>query len=317
MLPPLKSLVAFEACARHQSISKAANELHVTQAAISQHIKSLEQYLGFALFNREQRRLRLSAQGQKYYPTVHQSLLAIRNQTQALTHNTEPQQLTIKVNTSFAFCWLAPMLEDFYHQHPYINVRLHTDDWPQLEGSQPMLDVEIVNGPANSEGCGELVCKEYWVAVCSPSFRDKHAALIDGGQFEQLPGIYVRGYSEGWPEWLSMNGFSCTAPNRQYEVGSTMMGLELAAKGAGVMLCRSLNAIPQLAKGEVVAVSDKVMSATDCHYLTYNRHQAPPKVTLFTQWFKQKLLEQRPEEMFFRVLNASQTQHGKTRLSQP
>lgn len=305
MLPPLKSLVAFEACARHQSISKAANELHVTQAAVSQHIKSLEQYLGFALFNREQRRLRLSSQGQQYYPTVRQSLLAIRNQTQALTHKAQPEQLTIKVNTSFAYFWLAPMLADFHHKYPYIHIRLHTDDWPQLEESQSMLDVEIVNGPTNSEAGGELVCKEYWLALCSPEFRNTHAELIETGQFEQLPGIYVRGYSEGWPEWLSLNGFSCSAPNRQYEVGSTMMGLELAAKGAGVMLCRSLNAGPLLAKGEVVAVSDKVMSATDCHYLLYNRHQAPPKVTLFTQWFKQKLLELRPEEVFFSALNAS------------
>ncbi|MDR9826261.1 LysR substrate-binding domain-containing protein [Vibrio sp. FNV 38] len=305
MLPPLKSLVAFEACARHKSISKAADELHVTQAAVSQHIKSLEQFLGFALFNREQRRLRLSPEGQKYYPTVHQSLLAIRNQTQALTHQNEPQQLTIKVNTSFAYYWLVPMLEDFYRQHPYINVRLHTDDWPQLEESQSTVDIEIVNGPSKGQEYGELVCKEYWLAVCSPSFLEKYQIQIELGAFDQLPGIYVTGYSEGWLEWLANNAFSCASPNRQYEVGSTMMGLELAVKGAGVMLCRSLNAVPLLSSGAVVAISDRVMSATDCHYLTYNRHQATPKVTLFTQWFRQKLLEQRPEEMFFEALSSS------------
>ncbi|WP_052771975.1 LysR substrate-binding domain-containing protein [Vibrio mexicanus] len=315
MLPPLKSLVAFEACARNQSISKAAQELHVTQAAVSQHIKTLEQFLGFALFNREHRRLTLSTAGQKYYPTVHQSLFAIRNQTQAMTHNNQAQQLTIKVNTSFAYFWLVPMLEDFYRKHPYINVRLHTDDWPQLEDNHSEADIEIVNGQGNENQYGELICKEYWVAVCSPSFYEAHCDQILSGAFDQLPGIYVRGYAEGWPEWLATHAFSCPSPNRQYEVGSTMMGLELAAKGAGVMLCRSLNAVPLLTNGEVIALSDKVMSAADCHYLSYNRHQAPPKVTLFTLWFKQQLLKKRPEDLFFKALEASQHHQINSRVS--
>lgn len=316
MLPPLKSLVAFEACARNQSISKAAQELHVTQAAVSQHIKTLEQFLGFPLFNREHRRLRLSKEGQKYYPTIHQSLFAIRNQTQAMTHSSEPQQLTIKVNTSFAYYWLVPMLEDFYDQHPYINVRLHTDDWPQLEASQSTVDIEIVNGQGNEHPYSELICKEYWVAVCSPNFYDAHRDQILSGAFDQLPGIYVTGYAEGWPEWLANNAFSCSSPKRQYEVGSTMMGLELASKGAGVMLCRSLNAVPLLTSGKVIALSDKVMSASDCHYLTYNHQKAPPKVTLFTLWFKQQLLKKRPEEMFFQALEASQRHQICSPISQ-
>ncbi|WP_394242875.1 LysR family transcriptional regulator [Vibrio astriarenae] len=309
MLPPLKSLVAFEACARLHSISKAAAELNVTQAAVSQHIKALEQFLGFALFNREQRRLKLSKQGQKYYPIVHQSLLAIRNQTQALTYQSEPQQITIKVNTSFAYFWLVPMLDDFYKAHPYINVRLHTEDWPQLDDEQTLVDIEIVNGQPNGDDYGELICKEYWVAICSPRFRKRYYEELEQGKFDQLPGIYVRGYAEGWPDWLASNEFSCCAPIKQYEVGSSMMGLELVAKDAGVMLCRSLNATPLLSNGEAVTISDKVMSASDSHFLTYNRHLSAPKVTLFTQWFRHKMLEQRPEEAFFRALKQSHQAH--------
>ncbi|PMH46142.1 hypothetical protein BCU68_08705 [Vibrio sp. 10N.286.49.B3] len=302
MMPPLKSLVAFEACARNQSILKAANELHVTQAAISQHIKTLEQFLGFALFNREQRRLKLSAKGQKYYPVIHQSLLAIRSQTQTLTHQNEPQQLSIKVNTSFAYYWLVPMLDDFYQQHPYIHVRLHTEDWPQLDGNELPMDIEIVNGKAKVSEHSELICQEYWVAVCSPAFKLKYVQALEKGQYDKLPGIYVTGYAEGWHEWLVKNALPCTAPIKQYEVGSSMMGLELVVQGAGIMLCRSLNATPLLKSGQIVAVSENIMTATESHFLTYNRQKATPKVSLFTQWFKQKLIDKRPDELFFNAL---------------
>ncbi|MGR5062657.1 LysR substrate-binding domain-containing protein [Photobacterium sp. DNB22_13_2] len=304
MLPPLKSLVAFEACARHQSITKAAQELHVTQAAISQHIKALEQYLGFALFNRENRRLKLSVRGQQYYPTVHQSLRAISHQTKALTHRNEPQQLTVKVNTSFCYYWLLPQLQDFCQRYPFIQVKLHTEDWPQLQANQTKVDIEIVNGQPSKELHSELLCKEYWIAVCSPEFKAQHNEELAQCALEQLPGIYVRGYTEGWHEWLSSNTLSNSPPLQQYEVDSTMMGLELAAQGAGIMLCRSLNALPLLQSKRIVVFNDSTISSTDCHYLQYERNHAPPKVTLFTGWLQQRFLALQPEKALVDALQS-------------
>ncbi len=306
MLPPLKSLVAFEACARHQSITKAADELHVTQAAISQHIKALEGYLGFALFNREKRRLKLSLQGQQYYPTVHQSLRAISHQTKALTHRNEPQLLAVKVNTSFAYHWLLPMLDDFYQQHPYIQIKLHSGDWPQLEANQTHIDVEIVNGQPRADFHSELLCKEYWLAICSPAFKHKHAQALQTGKIEELPGIFVRGYAEGWHEWLTSSSSNVSPPIQQYEVESSMMGLELAAQDAGIMLCRSLNAIPMLKNGRVVMINSHIIPATDNHYLQYDQNLSTPKVTLFSEWLRKAFLQRRPEESFFSAVNQQQ-----------
>ncbi|MGF1701635.1 LysR substrate-binding domain-containing protein [Photobacterium makurazakiensis] len=302
MLPPLKSLVAFEACARHNSITKAAEELHVTQAAISQHIKALEHYLGFPLFNREKRRLKLSIQGLQYYPTVHQSLRAISTQTKALTHRNEPQLLSVKVNTSFAYHWLIPILDDFYQQHPYIRIKLYSEDWPQLEATQTNVDIEIVNGQPNPEQHTELLCKEYWIAVCSPDFKKKHNEAIQAGTFEKLPGIYVRGYAEGWHEWMASSAHNSSPPVQHYEVDSTLMGLELAAQSAGLMLCRSLNAIPQLKSGRIIMINNHLIASTDSHYLQYDKNNAPPKVNLFTAWLRQKLLTLRPDEQFFSAI---------------
>ncbi len=127
-LPPLNALRAFEAAARHLSFTKAADELNVTQAAISHQVKTLEDWLGLKLFRRMNRALRLTEEGQGYLPPVADALDGLDGATRGLLRGDAARTLTVSTMDSFAADWLVPKLKRFRALHPEIDVRITTSD---------------------------------------------------------------------------------------------------------------------------------------------------------------------------------------------
>jgi LysR family glycine cleavage system transcriptional activator len=127
-LPPLNALRAFEAAARHLSFTRAAEELNVTQAAISHQVKALEERLGVRLFRRLNRALLLSEVGQAYLPPVRDALDTIAAATERLVAHDVSGTLNISVSPSVAAMWLVPRLAGFRKAHPEIDVRISADD---------------------------------------------------------------------------------------------------------------------------------------------------------------------------------------------
>lgn len=127
-LPPLNALRAFEAAARHLSFTKAAEELFVTQAAISHQIRTLEEWLGLKLFRRLNRRLLLTDEGQSYMGPIRDALSGIAAATDTLKRSESEGMLTVSAMTSFAATWLLPRLSRFNRQHPEIDVRVDVRD---------------------------------------------------------------------------------------------------------------------------------------------------------------------------------------------
>ena len=129
-MPPLNALRAFEAAARHLSFTRAAEELFVTQAAVSHQIKALEDWLGFKLFHRMGRGLRLSEEGQDYLPVLRDAFDTIAAATERLMRAESEQRLTMSTTDSFAAGWLVQRLKRFRTRHPEIDVRVTTTDTP-------------------------------------------------------------------------------------------------------------------------------------------------------------------------------------------
>src|SRR3546814_1385162 len=124
-LPPLNALRAFEAGARHLSFTKAAEELHVTQAAVSHQVKALEEHLGYPLFKRMTRKLGLTEQGRALFPVVSEAFLRIADTADGLRSGPDSRTLTVSVTPAFGAKWLAYRLPRFWCKHPEIDLKVH------------------------------------------------------------------------------------------------------------------------------------------------------------------------------------------------
>ncbi|MCB2043182.1 MAG: LysR family transcriptional regulator, partial [Rhodoferax sp.] len=167
-LPPLNWLRAFEASARALSFTEAAQELHMTQSAVSQQIKSLESALGRQLFHRRARGLELTDIGRGYLPTVQAAFNTLEEGTAVLTGRNEPDVLELHSNISFATFWLTPRLHLFLAEFPWVQLDVATSIWP-AEKPRNLAAVEIVLGLGKWEGrAGQRLTRDTIFPVCTP-----------------------------------------------------------------------------------------------------------------------------------------------------
>ena len=294
MLPPLRALVAFEAVARLGSIGAAARELCVTQAAVSQQLKSLETFFDTTLFERSSKGVRLTSAAQQYQPIVSGSLAHLKLQTQILFGEKETDVLSLRVNHTFCHNWLLPRLASFYQKYPFIRLDIQLVDWPSTTPCQNV-DIELTNGKVESEDTHfERLFQEHWQLVCSPDFKERYQQQLDARDFASLPTVQVKGYRENWLQWLSHNQFEMSLPQVQLEISNSLHALEAVKHGIGVLLVRSLAVTELLKKGEVVLASDAFMPAESAHYLI-TKHSRSAKVNFFCDWLYHQIESAEPE----------------------
>ncbi|WP_409306597.1 LysR substrate-binding domain-containing protein [Pectobacterium sp. B1J-3] len=294
MLPPLRALLAFESVARLGSIGSAARELHVTQSAVSQQLKSLEQHLGSPLFERGGNRIVPTDKAQQYLPVVTGTLQHLRQQTQFLFGNSQQENfLKINVNHSIGHNWLIPKLADFTERYPFIRLNLNLVDWPSREPCKDA-DIELTNGfIETADTRAEKLFQEHWLMVCSPAFRMRHKDALERTDLSQLPAVQVKGYEESWLQWLAHNHLPPVTPNIRIEISNSLHGLEAVKHDAGIMLVRSLvvhNALKN--KDVVLAINGSMLSDSGHYLITQNQRSA--KVSFFCQW----LHSQHAEDLF-------------------
>ena len=167
-LPPLNWLRAFESASRHLSFTDAARELHMTQSAVSQQIKALENYLGRTFFVRKARSLELTEAAQAYLPSVDAAFKLLYQGTQGLLGVDHDQLLEVRANLAFTVFWLTPRLSDLFEKHPWINLNVATTIWSS-GASAPYASVEIRFDHVISEGLAiEPLMHDELFPVCSP-----------------------------------------------------------------------------------------------------------------------------------------------------
>jgi LysR family transcriptional regulator, glycine cleavage system transcriptional activator len=260
-LPPLHNLRAFEAAARNGSITRAAEELNVTQSAISHQVKALEAYLGVTLIQRRGREIALTEAGQAYYPELEAALDRIAQATERLAYQKPRASLTINVTSTFAARWLIPRLSSFCSAHPGIDVRLATTEKP-LEFNPQMFDASI--RCFDTPTLQALQKRRDWedvsmapfleetkFPVCSPELmRDKALQSLSDLRHHTL--LHANSTPHAWREWLSAAGAAGIDLEAGIRFDNLHFSLQAALRGLGVAMGSRLLVQEELDNGTLV-----------------------------------------------------------------
>ena len=280
-LPPLEWLRAFEAAARRENFTSAAEELNLTQAAVSQQIRKLEARLGATLFRRLARGVQLTAEGLAYLPHVQASFGALARSTQDLFGTTGQKPVSIAAPISFGTLWLTPKLTRLRIQHPHIRVTLASVYRP-LDYETIGADLEIRFGGGHWDGkTARHLETETLVPVCAPELLPR----APGGDWSQLPILGMTGPRGGWSDWADLAGAAHPGPPALV-FDSFILALEAAKAGAGILLASLPLTQPLLKSGNLVQLSPVVLTMSAGHWLVRGAAgaAASPDVELLWDW---------------------------------
>lgn len=286
-LPPLKALPDFEAAARYLSFTKAAQELHVTHGAVSRQVKSLEDYLGFRLFRRMNRSLRLTDEGQVYARTVGELLDALAEATRRLRTRDETGGLTVSTTYSFTSGWLVPRLGRFRALHPEIDVRLQADDHV-IDFVRDSVDVAIRYGRGHYLGLtAERLMGDDYAPVSSPVLLKGKHPLRRPADLRHHMLLHEEGAELDWRMWLMAAGVEGVDASRGPIFSHSVMATQAAIRGEGVALGRTVLIEEELAARQLVRLFDLRLKTEMAYYIVYPpRSLERPKVRAFRDWLQ-------------------------------
>ncbi|WP_170398272.1 LysR family transcriptional regulator [Ruegeria arenilitoris] len=271
-LPPLTWFRSFEAAARRLSSTAAAEEIGLTQSAVSQQIRSLETRLGVVLFHRHARGLSLTDEGRKLLPQVEAALEMLHSAASPYLAEERARHITVAASVSVLEWVISPALPQFQQQNPDTSVRFVSTIWPD-EFAASRADVEIRFGSEKQVGRDATALRpNHLIAVKAPH--------LSGG-LQDLPLIGTVGTSDNWGSWAEATGLPVGAP--AFYVDSYGLALQLATTGNGVALVNALIAGHALQTGQVVPASDASAPASEGYFLAVQRRS--PEVDAFVQWF--------------------------------
>lgn len=295
-LPSLNALRAFEAAARHLSFTRAADELNVTQAAISHQVKALEDQMGIPLFRRLNRALLLTDEGQMLFPCVRDALDALAEATQRLKAQDAGGALTVSTLPSFAVKWLVPRMSRFEDRHPEIELRIAASE-RLVDFARDNIDVAIRFGAGRWPGVhAELVAEEAATPVCSPAFLGKLREPRDLAGFtllheEMLP----LDPFPVWATWLEAAGVTGVDATRGPRFSHTHMMLQAAMDGQGVALGGSVLVDDDIAAGRLAAPFALKLASGFAYYLACPVAAAErPRIKAFWRWVLEESAGYRP-----------------------
>jgi LysR family glycine cleavage system transcriptional activator len=282
-LPPLTAIRAFDAAGRCLSFTKAAEELNVTQAAISHQVRALEDWFGRPLFRRRNRQVFLTEFGQAYLPAVTEALDMLDEATRQLMRQEDTGRLTISVLGSFAATWLVGRLGQFRTLHPNIDVHLNVDD-RLIDFAREDIDAAIRYGRGDWPGVKIVkILSEELFPVCSPALLDKHPLRTpDDLRHHTLLHDDMR---IDWRMWLMAAGIEGIDATRGPGYTNSALVIQAAIGGQGVALGRSPLVNADLAAGRLVKPFELALPSEYAFYLVYpEASAAQPKIVAFQEW---------------------------------
>jgi len=286
-LPPLNALRAFEVTARHMSVTKAADELAVTPAAVSHQLKTIEEHLGLSLFERTKGTLLLSDAGQAILPGIRDGFERFEAALEAVDNLGDTGVLTVSVAPSFAAKWLLPRLDRFEAAHPDIDVRVAAS-MTLTDFQRDGVDLAIRYGAGRYPGLHvERVLAETVFPVCSPKLALAlpgdlaHATLLHDDSPDDDPSCPT------WPMWLKAAGVSGVDGTRGSRFNQSSLVVEAAVLGRGVALGKSLLAATDLAEGRLVKPFGDAVTVDFAYYIVCPTAKLVlRKVSLFCDWLR-------------------------------
>lgn len=286
--PPLNPLRTFEVAARLSSLTLAAEELNVSQVAVSRQVKVLEEYLGVTLFKRLHRGIELTEEGQQLFEGVTRALQDIANATRRVSRRGRRDILAIQSYTTFSQRWLIPRLTNFHDAFPKIEVRLSSSivpvdfdtqnldaairagkgDWPDLH-AEKLLDIELI-------------------PICSPDYRRQHK-LEHPDDLAGVRLLHSMARPTDWAAWIKRVGANVNSePGIRFE--SSALAYEAASLDSGVALAVKMFVKRQLQSGRLIAPFDATCYSGEGYFLTWPRKIAPsPTLMKFLGWIREQM----------------------------
>src|SRR6478752_5340892 len=289
-IPPMQALRAFEAAARRQSLSRAAETLSLTHGAISHQIKSLEATLSVRLIERAGRGIRLTEEGERLATRLRGALAEIEDALREASQRSNPRQLRVRVTPSFAARWLLPRLGRFIAQHKDIDVDVRSN-MALIDFRRDDADVAIRHGLGNwPDVRAELLMGDTFFPVCSPRLAARPTRPQDLARFTLL-----RSDDESWKPWFDAVGLDWPEPSRGPIFNDSSLMLQAAAEGQGIALARSTLVGNDLRNGLLVRLFDIDVPGPRKFYLVYPpRLASSPKLSVFRAWLQSEIRKGEP-----------------------
>jgi len=289
-LPSLNALRAFEAAGRHLSFSKAAEELHVTPAAVGHQVKALEHDLGVVLFERLNRALLLTPAGQSLLPGLSEVFYRVAEVVETFRRRDANRPLTVSMPPSFGASWLMPRLERFRARHPDIDVRLDADN-RVVDLVHDDVDVGLRYGLGDYPGMRvDCLLSEEVFPVCSPRLLEGEHPLRELEDLRWHTLLHVDGYVQDgyWPDWnmwLQSAGMGDMVLRRTLRFSHTVLALQAAASGHGVALGSRVLAGNDLKEGRLVRPFAHGSHMSFAYYMVCPEALADePRIAAFREW---------------------------------
>ncbi|GEO86231.1 MULTISPECIES: transcriptional regulator GcvA [Alphaproteobacteria] len=315
-LPPLNPLRAFEAAARRGSISAAARELNVTHGAVSHQIKTLEETLKAALFERGGKRLKLTPQGALLLPAVSSAFDGIAAATALMNRPSTSGSLRISCVPALLSLWLIPRMNSFSEQYPEISLTLTSSNDADLIHS-PDIDIAILYGPGGWRDCWTRLWSTLQLfPVVSPTLLNSRPlrSIRDLRDHVLLHGDDGR----EWNTWLAAADQLDVPRGRQHFMSDARLSTEAARHGQGVSLGDSITASSLIAAGELVIPFDLSVPATNAFYVaTRNDLRTAPIVRVFIDWLFSTLENERSSQTSPVIRQANRSRTPRTAKTQP
>lgn len=294
-MPSLSLFHTFEAVARRKSFTLAADELCLTQSAVSRQIRALEDQLGLPLFRRLHRAIEPTAEGRRLFESVTRGLREIEDCVAGLRAATENPQITVAASVAFSYYWLMPRLERFSARHPEIDLRILATD-QRVDLRQEGVDVAILYGSGQWEGARSyLLFGERVYPVCSPAYLRSHPELRSASDMLDQTLLHLDGGGNiwggvDWRVWLATQGATGQPVRRGVRLNSYPMIIQAAEAGRGVALGWSYITDPMLAEGRLVCPVDKVLETREGYYVGALETDADdPDIASFLQWIRDEV----------------------------
>lgn len=285
--PPFAALRALEAAARHLNFTRVAEELNVTQSAVSHQIRHLEELWGLKLFDRPPRGLVLTRAGQTLAPVVRQFLDDLERTLDTLQTEGKRAPLRVDMLQSFSVKWLVPRLGGFHDEHPDIDVWISTHD-ELINFATQEADVAIRLGHGEYPGLhSTLLLREYVFPVCSPAFMEEQGSLNEPADLLNSPLLLRLGdpAHPNWQGWFTKAGVEGATLIEGPRFPDSNMALQAAMDGQGVALARSAHVGDDLKAKRLVRLFDVHYPSSVFYYLVCPEVKAEkPHIQAFREW---------------------------------
>ena len=290
-LPPLGALAAFEAASRHQSFTRTAAELNLTQAAVSRQIRGLEAHLGVRLFERRRHDVALTAEGQRFAAEVNPALIRIGDAAESLKSG-YAEELTIFSELCLAAHWLMPRLSRFHAAHADLSLRILTSN-RSVETQSEHLDVALTYGVSRSAAYqSEPLAPETIVAVCSPQVRRSLPKRCSAKDLAASDLIHFEQRGSHWMDWRQFLAAFKARPQKPARLvfNTYNSAVDAAIEGHGVVLGWRYVIDKPVSDGRLVEIEGLRVPSPDplCAHTPANR-PISTAVQTFTAWMRDEL----------------------------